>query len=94
MSCGVGRRRGLDLVWLWLWLWRRPVETALIRPLAWETPSTAGAVFKRQKKNQEKERKKEKEVRRKIMTCRTKCPKEFYLPSLADPVLKDANMIF
>ena len=42
MSCGVGRRRGSDLVLLWLW--RRPAATALIRPLGgnlrmlWERP--------------------------------------------------------
>ena len=36
MSCGVGRRRGLDPELLWLW--RRPAATALIRPLAWEPP--------------------------------------------------------
>ena len=47
MSCGVGRRLGSDLVLLWLW--RRPVATALIRPLAWEPPSTAGAALKSEK---------------------------------------------
>ena len=36
MSCGVGRRHGLDLMWLWLWLW--PAATAPIRPPAWELP--------------------------------------------------------
>ena len=36
MSCGVGRRRGLDPVLLWLW--HRLVATAPIRPLAWEPP--------------------------------------------------------
>ena len=41
MSCGVGHRRGLDLVLLWLW--RRPAATAPIRPLAWEPPYAAGA---------------------------------------------------
>ena len=48
MSCGVGRRRGSDPALLWLW--RRPVATALIRPLAWEPPYAAGAALKRQKK--------------------------------------------
>ena len=51
MSCGVGRRRGSDLALLWLW--RRPVATALIRPLAWEPPYVARAaqeMAKRQKK--------------------------------------------
>ena len=40
MSCGVGHRRGLDLVLLWLW--RRLEATALIRPLAWEPPYAVG----------------------------------------------------
>ena len=36
MSCGVGRRRGLDPALLWLR--RRPAATAPTRPLAWEPP--------------------------------------------------------
>ena len=32
-----------------LWLWRRPAETALKRPLAWEPPYAVGAALKRQK---------------------------------------------
>ena len=32
LSCDVGCRHGSDLALLWLW--RRPVATALIRPLA------------------------------------------------------------
>ena len=36
MSCGVGHRRGPDLVLLWLW--HRPDATAPIGPLAWEPP--------------------------------------------------------
>ena len=40
VSCGVGCRRGSDPALLWLW--RRPVATALIRPLAWEPPCAAG----------------------------------------------------
>ena len=51
MSCGVGRRRGLDSMLLWCWC--RPVATAPIRPLAWEPPYAAGAAqekAKRQKK--------------------------------------------
>ena len=36
MSCDVGHRHGLDLVWLW----RRPVTTAPNQPLAWELPYT------------------------------------------------------
>ena len=41
MSCGVGHRHGSDPELLWLW--RRPVATALIGPLAWESPYAAGA---------------------------------------------------
>ena len=40
MSCGVGRRRDLDLVLLWLW--GRLVAIAPIRPLAWEPAYAAG----------------------------------------------------
>ena len=52
MSCGVGRRRGSDLVWLWLWC--RPVATALIRPLAWEPPYATGAAPKKTNKQTNK----------------------------------------
>ena len=45
VSCGVGRRCGLDLAWLW----RRPAAVAPIRPLAWEPLYATGAVLKRQK---------------------------------------------
>jgi len=41
VSCGVGCRRGSDPTLLWLWC--RLAATALIRPLAWETPCAAGA---------------------------------------------------
>ena len=47
MSWGVGHRQGSDLALLWLW--RREAATALIRPLAWESPYAAGAALKRQK---------------------------------------------
>ena len=40
MSCGMGHRRGSDLVLLWLW--RRPAATAPIRSLAWEPPYAVG----------------------------------------------------
>ena len=53
MSCGVGRRHGLNPVLLWLW--RRPVAIALIQPLAWEPPYAAGAALKRQKTKKKKE---------------------------------------
>lgn len=45
MSCGIGRRGGLDLVLLWLW--RRPEATAPNWPLAWESPYAAGAALKK-----------------------------------------------
>ena len=47
MSCGVGCRRGSDLVLLWLWC--RLTATAPIRPLAWESPYATGVNLKRQK---------------------------------------------
>ena len=47
MNCGVDSRHGSDMVLLWLW--HRPVDTALIRPLAWEPPFVVGAALKRQK---------------------------------------------
>ena len=34
-----------------LWLWRRPVATALIRPLGWEPPYATGAALEKAKKN-------------------------------------------
>ena len=50
LSCGVGRRGGLDPAWLWLW--HRPAAIAPIQPLVWELPYAAGAVLKiRQKQN-------------------------------------------
>ena len=52
MSCGVGRRRGLDLAWLWLW--RRPAAIAWIRPLAWEPPYAVGVALKGQKRQKKK----------------------------------------
>ena len=56
MSCGVGRKHGSDPVLLWLW--RRPVATAPVGPLAWESPYAAGAaqeIAKRQKKRKKKD---------------------------------------
>ena len=46
----MGRRLGLDPMWLWLWLWRRPVAAAPIQPLAWELSYVTGVVLKKQKK--------------------------------------------
>ena len=47
-SCGVGRRRGLDLALLWPWC--RLTATDLIRPLAWEPPYAMGVAPKRKEK--------------------------------------------
>ena len=44
VSCGVSRRRGLDVALLWVW--SRPAATALIQPLAWEPPYAAGVALK------------------------------------------------
>ena len=40
VSCGVGHRRGSDLVLLWLWC--QMTATAPIGPLAWEPPYATG----------------------------------------------------
>ena len=47
MSCGVGHRRGSDLVLLWLWC--RLAATAPIQPLTWEPLYALGGAIKRQK---------------------------------------------
>ena len=47
MSCGVGRRRGLDPALLWLWC--RLAAVAPIGPLAWEFPYATGVTIKRKK---------------------------------------------
>ena len=51
MSRGVGCRRGWDPTLLWLWY--RPVVTAPIGPLAWESPYAVGVALEKakQKKN-------------------------------------------
>ena len=43
----------MDLVLLWLW--QRPVATALIRPLTWETPYAAGAALEKAKRKKRKQ---------------------------------------
>ena len=50
MSCSVGQRLSLDLVWLWLW--HRLAAAAPIRPLAWELSYATGATLKRPPKMQ------------------------------------------
>ena len=64
MSCGVGRRLGLDLVLLWLWC--KPAPIALTRPLAWEPPYAVGVALKRQKDTHKKKPKKKKQERKSI----------------------------
>ena len=65
MRCDVGHRRGLDLVLLWLW--RRLAAVALIRPLAWDPPYTAGAALKKAKKKKKKKKKKKERKKKKLI---------------------------
>ena len=51
VSCGVGRRHGLDPALLWLWHW--PAAIAPIGPLAWDPPYAVGMAPKRQNKEEE-----------------------------------------
>ena len=50
MSCGVGRRHGLDLALLW----HMPEAMAPTRPLAQELPYALGVTIKRQNKQTKK----------------------------------------
>ena len=52
MSCGIGRRQGLDLALLWLWC--RPAAAAPIRPLAWEPPYATEVALEKAKKTKTK----------------------------------------
>ena len=52
VNCGEGHRHGSDLALPQLCC--RPVATAPIQPLAWESPYGAGAAVKRQKKTKKK----------------------------------------
>ena len=60
MSCGVGRRRGSDLVLLWLWC--RPAATAPIRPLAWESAYATGAALEKPTAKKPKKKKEQPRV--------------------------------
>ena len=60
MSCGVGRRRGLDLALLWLWY--RLVATAPIRPLAWEPPHAMGAAPEKTERPKKKKKTKKETI--------------------------------
>ena len=51
MSCGVGGRRGSDLVLLWLW--RRLAATVPIPPLAWEPPYATGVALKKREREEQ-----------------------------------------
>ena len=55
VSCGVGRRCGLDPALLWLW--RRLLATAPIGPLAWEPPYAVGAAQEIAERPKKKKRK-------------------------------------
>jgi len=48
VSCGVGFGHGSDLALLWLWY--RPVDTALIQPVAWELPYAMSVALKKKRK--------------------------------------------
>ena len=52
MTCGVALRQDSGLVLLWLW-WRL-AAAALIVPLAWELPYSAGLALKSKKKKNKK----------------------------------------
>ena len=52
MSCGVGRRHGLDPTLLQLW--HRLAAVAPIRPPAWELPYAMSAALKKAKKKKKK----------------------------------------
>ena len=54
MSCSIGCRFGSDP--RLLWLRRRPVATALIQPLAWESPLCYGYGPKKQSLKKEKKK--------------------------------------
>ena len=58
VSCGVGCRCVSDPALLCLW--HRWAATALIRPLAWETPYATGEALKKKKTNKKKTKKKKK----------------------------------
>ena len=52
MSCGVGHRRGSDLVLLW----HRPAAAVPTGPLAWEPPYAAGVALRKTKKKKKKKK--------------------------------------
>ena len=54
MSCGVGRRHGLDPTLLLLWC--RLAAAAPVQPLPWELPYAMDSALKKQKKERKKEK--------------------------------------
>ena len=54
MSCGIGCRRGLDLVLMWLW--HRPTATAPIRPPSLGTSMCHGCGHKKTKAKKKKKK--------------------------------------
>ena len=50
MSCGAGRRCGLDPESLWLW--HRQAAAGLVQSLAWELPYAAGVTIKKERKEE------------------------------------------
>ena len=62
MSCGVGCRRGSDL--MLLWLWRRSAAVAPIGLLTWEPPRAVDVALKsKQKKKKERKKERKKEIK-------------------------------
>ena len=59
MSCGIGRRHGLDPTLLWLWC--RPGAATPIQPLAWESPYT-GVQPEERKEGRKEGRKEERAI--------------------------------
>ena len=72
MSCGVGRRHGLDSALLWLW--DRSAAVAPIRPLTWEPPYAAGAALKRKEKKKKKKKAKKMKKEKQAFKKQNKVP--------------------
>ena len=68
MSCGVGRRHGLDP----MLLWQRLTATAPIEPLAWKPPHAVGAALKRQSINQSINKKRKLDFKKKELSLEIK----------------------
>ena len=77
MSCDVGRRHSLDLVWLWLWC--RPAAIAPIRSLACEPLHAVIGALKRKKK--------------KSIIVDLQCPVNFCCPGLCSVSQTGRNVL-